>query len=117
MNNRLSSMAAIRVLTGTLFDDDQVALCADEVPVGSWSRHRAWRSPRCTAAVTVTMRQASTHGPRAGEVHVRRAAASLGALASWRLDARQVVGPKQSGPLVGPTGVGRLAARWLTREA
>jgi len=70
------------VLTSTLFDDDRVALCADEVPVGSWSRHRDWRSPRCTAGVTVTMRQASTHGPRAGEVHVRRAAASLGALAS-----------------------------------
>ena len=65
------------MLAGTLFDDDQVALCADEVPVVSWSRHREWRSPRCTAGVTVTMRQASTHGPRAGEVHVRRAAASL----------------------------------------
>ena len=89
MNNRLSSTAATPVLTGTLFDDDQVALCADEVHVVSWSRHRAWRSQRCTAAVTVTMRQASTHGPRAGEVHV--------------------VGPKQSRPLVGPP----VLAAWL----
>ena len=97
MNNRLSSTAATRVLTGTLFDDDQVALCADEVPVVSWSRHRAWRSPRCTAGVTVTMRQASTHGPRAGEVHV--------------------VGAEPVRALGRPAGVGRLAARWLTHQA
>ena len=78
-----------RVLASTLFDDNQVGLCTDEVPVGSWSRHRAWRSPLCTAGVTVTMRQASTHGPKG-----RRSAGG---------------GAETVGPLVGPP----VLAAWL----
>ena len=105
------------LLTSTLFDDDQVALCADEVPVGSWSRHREWRSPPL---------HRSRHGDDAPGLHARaegrRSACASGSSKLGRtgfLAARRTTcgGAETVRALGRPAGTGRLAAGWLTREA